>query len=337
MPRGDSAVVSSSSIRNHKDRNSTFTWTDKRILRLFRNNLSLPNTDYKKFRDVYTALCEIESDFAEEKKQGQCEVNGLIQTCATYAGMDRENVSQVMQELARLGLIDYGQLTESGRFGACYLTLFVFNENINYRELFEGATVSGNCRQRQKPLAAKTVSGNCRGIRSTSFHSVLKDHNKESFLSEKSGAADRSASSEESNSPSTRRSTAKAAKQRAVKRRRQPDPDIYTATEFFKTDCQDKLGFQPEISAQDYAAVKKHIKTMGGQELRQCLRFFLTSDKTRWSRENQGALLVVALSSKNISLFRASRSSKGERFTPGGGIKGEPGKYAHLSTKMPNR
>ena len=109
-----------------RQRNIAHIWADKRILRFFRK--TLPKLDYKNVRNVYLALCEIDSDFVEERNSETKSIHALTNTCVTYAGMDQAIVSQALQYLKIIGLIDYGRKIINGKFAGSYLTMYVWDE-----------------------------------------------------------------------------------------------------------------------------------------------------------------------------------------------------------------
>lgn len=108
-----------------RERNVAHLWSDKRIIRFLRKNFS--KQEYKNLRNIYLALCEIDSDFCETKHLPKRQLHSLIKTAATYAGMSSELTNSTMIKLRKLGFIDYGRETdEKGRVKGSYLILFEY-------------------------------------------------------------------------------------------------------------------------------------------------------------------------------------------------------------------
>ena len=116
-----------------RQRDMAHLWADKRVLRFFRHTFN--KKDYKNLRNVYLALCEIDSDFTEERNSDTKSIHNLTKTCATYAGMDQGNVSEVLQFLRQIYLIDYGiKKDKANRFIGSYLQMYIFDEKTHTRK-----------------------------------------------------------------------------------------------------------------------------------------------------------------------------------------------------------
>jgi hypothetical protein len=83
-------------------RQTPFAWWDKRALRLLRKECE--PTMYRALKNVYIALCEIDSDFEGKP------VNHFGETLATYTALSREQASRLLTELKRIGLIETDQI-----------------------------------------------------------------------------------------------------------------------------------------------------------------------------------------------------------------------------------
>lgn len=114
-----------------RERSVAHLWADKRIMRLFRKNL--PKIDYRKFRSVYLALCEIDSDFSEHKHNNKKrQLHGIVKTCATYAGMSGNLINPIMIQLRDIGLIDYGrQKNDKNEVIGSFLIMYEYPLNID--------------------------------------------------------------------------------------------------------------------------------------------------------------------------------------------------------------
>ena len=98
-------------------------WGDKQVLRFFRKRFE--RVDHKPLRNVYLALCEIDSDFVEERNSKEKHLHALTQTCATYAGMDQNYVTEALQFLRFIKLIDYGRkYGDDGKTVGSFLTMY---------------------------------------------------------------------------------------------------------------------------------------------------------------------------------------------------------------------
>jgi hypothetical protein len=118
-----------------RERSVAHLWCDKRIIRWFRKNFD--KRTYRKLRDVYLALCEIDSDFTEERNKDNKtkHLHSLIRSCVKYTGMDHEIVGKVMQALRDAGFIDYGKKrNEQGHVVGSYLTLYAWESNEFYEK-----------------------------------------------------------------------------------------------------------------------------------------------------------------------------------------------------------
>jgi len=83
------------------DRNETYMWLDKRVLKFFR--ATLPKKHYKNINAVYVALSEIGSDIITKKIKTQ----DLIETTSEYAGLRKEVVRHCLDALFYLELFNY--------------------------------------------------------------------------------------------------------------------------------------------------------------------------------------------------------------------------------------
>ena len=117
-----------------RERNVAHMWADKRVIRFFRH--SFEKREYRKLRDVYIALCEIDSDFTEEKFSDEKSIRNLTKTCTTYTGMDQGGVSKILQLLKELNFIDYGHKRDSeGKVIGSYLVMFCWQGDEYYKSL----------------------------------------------------------------------------------------------------------------------------------------------------------------------------------------------------------
>lgn len=110
-------------------------WGDKRVLRFFRKNFE--KIDYKPLRNVYLALCEIDSDFVEERNSKTKHLHALTKTCSTYAGMDISKVTETLQFLKFIDLIDYGRkIGEGGKTIGSFLIMYKWEgENFHLQKI----------------------------------------------------------------------------------------------------------------------------------------------------------------------------------------------------------
>lgn len=113
-------------------RNVSHWWVDKRVDRFLRQNLE--KRDYRNWRDVYTALCAIESDNFKTGTPTRLPLS-LYKDIARYAGMNKNTVSRILQSLRSVGLVDYGQVRRGGK--ETWFVLFEFDEYTDYRKLLE--------------------------------------------------------------------------------------------------------------------------------------------------------------------------------------------------------
>ncbi len=142
-------------------RNVAHLWTDKRINRFFRKNFD--KRHYKNLRLVYSALCEIDSDFGEDKKIGS-----LMKTLATYAGMDVDTIRPYVRALQKADLIDFWQDNEDGTFGQSHLTLYewIDSRSDEVRKVMQRVldnkmeSTPHDDRVRKTPLTEKPLNGN---------------------------------------------------------------------------------------------------------------------------------------------------------------------------------
>ncbi len=132
-----------------RQRDVPHLWADKTILRAFRKELD--RLTYRKYRNIYLALCEIDSDFAKKGDKGKRQLKGLTKTCSTYAGMDVNTVSKIMQEFRKLKLIDYGRtVNDSNQVTGSYLSI-LWNSDI--MELRGSIRNNSNCSVIRSPLS----------------------------------------------------------------------------------------------------------------------------------------------------------------------------------------
>lgn len=315
MPRNDSQP---------RDRNVAHLWADKRVMRLLRKQLGLDDIAYKNYRAVYLALCEIDSDFCEDKKENaNARLHSLTKTCAAYAGLSENLVIFYMRQLRKIGLIDYGQEhSDDGRFSSSFLHLWMFEGGHQYERPAPRPTVAA--RTIKNPCTVKPVYG---------FSSPLENN---TIINNSIKKSIEYSDSEKPAVAAQRKTTIRqSAKTRALSRRKQPNPAINQIVEYFKTRCQAILNINPDVESKDYALVKKKLSSKSESELRQIIDECLTAEKLQWQREHP--TLSVFLSVNTINQIKVNKSTyaKSDSFyTPGGGIKGEPGKYAHLNTKI---
>ena len=90
---------------SERHRDVAHLWADKRIPRFFRKVFEKKWN--RRFRDVYFALCEIDSDFSERRFSSNSQLRNLTQTCTAYSGLDQVTVTKIMRMLRWLGLIEY--------------------------------------------------------------------------------------------------------------------------------------------------------------------------------------------------------------------------------------
>lgn len=144
-------------------------WADKRVLRFFRKTLFPDNKQYfKMVQSVYLALCQIDSDFCENR-----EIKGLKRTCAIYSGFSPNYASSIMKFLQDCGLIEYHQINKEGTFSEkSVLNLLMFeNEEYHIKSILKNydkvITVARQKRQRS-----------CGVYKNIIFHIITKDNNK---------------------------------------------------------------------------------------------------------------------------------------------------------------
>jgi len=114
--------------KEKRRRDVAHLWCDKQVLRFFRKGFD--KRAYRKYRDVYLALCEIDSDFNEGK------IYNLTKTCGTYTGMDQGNISKILQEFRKNGLIDYGRRkNDQGQIIGSFLVMYKWEDTIYHENL----------------------------------------------------------------------------------------------------------------------------------------------------------------------------------------------------------
>jgi len=142
--------------KRKRERSVGHLWCDKRVMRFFRKNFE--KKSYKALRNVYLALCEIESDFSKTGTDIKY-MSNIRKTTATYAGMDTDNTGIIMQHLRKMGMIDYGRRKDSsGRVKGSFLSLFVwedFQEELDEYLKYE-VSIAGKNLLRKKPSKEKT-------------------------------------------------------------------------------------------------------------------------------------------------------------------------------------
>lgn len=89
-----------------RERNVGLLWADKRVIRLFRKHFN--KQVYKHLRTIYLAMCEIDSDFSEERSSKVKTIHNFTKTLCTYSGMDQGTVTPIARIIAAMGLVKYG-------------------------------------------------------------------------------------------------------------------------------------------------------------------------------------------------------------------------------------
>lgn len=101
--------------------------------------------------------------------------------------------------------------------------------------------------------------------------------------------------------------SATAAKERAQARQKQPNPSIHKLVQYFSSRYEEINGRKyPATKTKDYPAVKRALASMSLGDVIKCIDFFLTSEKTKWARDEMGVTVNVALSQKIITKFHGS-------------------------------
>jgi hypothetical protein len=80
-------------------RQNPIAWFDKSVMRFLRAKYGKDKKRFIMLRSVYTALCEIESDFRDKP------INFFTKTVGTYAGVSREVAGKYINFLEKEGLI----------------------------------------------------------------------------------------------------------------------------------------------------------------------------------------------------------------------------------------
>ena len=118
-----------------RQRNVAHLWADKRVLRYLRKRYKA--SEYRNLRNVYLALCEIESDFIEELREGREGIQGFNKTLQTYSGLKYDTTNKYLKILKEEGAVEVEQIKdESGNFtdrSRVLLYAFPFTEKIGER------------------------------------------------------------------------------------------------------------------------------------------------------------------------------------------------------------
>jgi|GEM_PF-5624278 len=152
--------------KKKRKRDIAHLWSDKRIMRFFRNNFD--KTHYKNLRSVYLALCEIDSDF---KERG--EIHGFTKTVSTYTGMHKDTIRPYLKALKKAGMIGYTQTNDSedGKFRGTEFSLYLWEDSNedekkeNIEEVLQYCmrrttpAVRRKTRRRENPSTGKPVDG----------------------------------------------------------------------------------------------------------------------------------------------------------------------------------
>ena len=143
------------SNKTKRERNVAHLWVDKRVSRFIRRNFK--GKQRRTLRDVYLALCEIESDFTQQRNNPNFGIPHLGKLCATYSGITEETAYEAMGAFKKMGLIDYAQNKgEKGQYGkGSYLTLWTWDDEENYIENLN-SPVPGETRDRVLPVPGET-------------------------------------------------------------------------------------------------------------------------------------------------------------------------------------
>ena len=105
-----------------RERNEETLWVDKKIIRFFRKTFNKAN--YKKLRNVYIAMIEIDSDFVEERESETKAIHNFTEKLCTYAGMDQGTVTPIARIIKTMGLVDYGIKKGTTGIIGSYLILY---------------------------------------------------------------------------------------------------------------------------------------------------------------------------------------------------------------------
>lgn len=122
-----------------RERNVAHLWADKQVTRFIRKNFE--GKQRRTLRDVYLALCEIDSDFAQHRNNSNFHIPHLGKLCATYAGLTEDTTYAAMRMFKLMGLIDYGQNPgEKGKYGkGSWLEMRKWEDGENYLENLKAA------------------------------------------------------------------------------------------------------------------------------------------------------------------------------------------------------
>jgi hypothetical protein len=172
-----------------RDRNIAHAWWDKRVFRYLSKHFSGKECIY--IVHIYMILCQIDSDFCEREENPSKGIKGIVQTCATYAKMEKRTISKYMSILRDLLLIDYGQERRgrSGKLGQSFLKLYLFDENIHNKELIENRGKCSHTTVKNPESTVVSVHRPRSGVSHKNTSNSLKNESKDSksFSKEKDG------------------------------------------------------------------------------------------------------------------------------------------------------
>lgn len=286
MPRSDP---------QQRNRNVAHLWADKRVMRLLRKQLGLDEIAYKNYRAIYIALCEIDSDFSEDKKENSIpRLCSLTKTCAAYAGLSEGITSFYMQQLRKIGLIDYGQVHgNGGKFSSSFLNLHVFDETHIY---LKPAPRPRNSRIAEKPYTVKAVYGKTMPIENSTNINISTKKSIEPC------AETTCTDLRDKKSP-----LGKAAKERAASKSKAPNPSISHVVEYFKKQFTEQIGSSPTVKPRDYREVKEQLEAGRTQaELQQLIDWCLAYRKDYPGKTGRLDLFMSAYSAWQIAESKTS-------------------------------
>lgn len=148
-------------VQKRRRRNVAHQWTDKRVNRFFRKHFSKKH--YKNLRLIYSALCEIDSDFGEG-----VQICGLMKTIATYSGMNVDTIRPYVKALRKADIIDYWQDNDSGLFGPSNLILYEWDDERTpeVRQIIERTLQT---RRSENPVTEKPGNGKTSHIKNNNI------------------------------------------------------------------------------------------------------------------------------------------------------------------------
>lgn len=115
-----------------RERNNAHGWWDKRIPRFFRKNFS--NITSKNLRTVYFALCEIDSDFTEQRHSNK-PYPSITEMCYKYSRMSKNLIIEYLKLLKELGFIDYGRhWNKNHKVDGSFLIMYEWLGEETYKE-----------------------------------------------------------------------------------------------------------------------------------------------------------------------------------------------------------